>query len=336
MSCTIAAMMACDRDEPEPELDRPALRIVETFPEAGAVRHPLERAMRIRFDRYLRPASVVRQSVLVTPGLFDADSGAPKGPVYFFEPVYDPYERMVVLQLSPRARWIPSTLHLVRLLAPEDESSVTGFQAFDGAPLVDNEEFFFVTGDAVSDPANDIDDLRPTVRFCATDDVDPGSVTIPAFEVLRDRCASSGCHGSDGEGPVYGLDLSSSSRILMTTVRVVARQTLTGPSVGPAASNSLRLGDDMARIDPGNAGNSYLVYKLLVNPGNHPEAGEEGKDPWLGGLSSPGPPPREELERLRSRFVRGEPMPLGGQLRPDEMRSIVRWILQGANTPECP
>ena len=112
---------------------------------------------------------------------------------------------------------------------------------------------------------------------------------------------------------------------------------MNGPTIGAQASTPARFGDDMPRVDPGNAGNSYLVYKLLVNARNHPESGEdEGvPDPWLGGMSPAGPPSLDELSRLRSWFVRGDPMPIDGRLVPGEMRAIVRWVLQGAHMPAC-
>lgn len=332
--CAFGGLYACDRGEPEAGVVlRPGLHIIETRPEAQEPAYPLERAMRIRFDRYLRPASVIRQSVVVTPALFDPDSGVPKGPVVFFKPVYDPYERMVVFQLSPGARWTPTTLHLVRYEPPEDASDVTGFSAFDGAPLAEEVEFSFMTGDGVSDPDDDRDDARPRVRFCEEDDA-PEDLPA-AYEVLR-GCAAGGCHGAGGA--VLGLDLSEPAAIRDTAVRVVARQTLHGATVGAPVSNARRFGDDMPRLDPGNPGNSYLVYKLLVNPANHPVAGEtsDEPDPWWGGLPPPGPPPPEELSRLRAWFVQGVPMPPGGSLSPAQMRAVVRWVMQGAETPACP
>ena len=333
LCCGVATLFACDRDVPESGVgQRPLLHVLETRPVVQDAAFPLERAMRIRFDRYLRPASVVRQSVLVTPGMLDAD-GAPKGPVVFFEPVYDPYERMVVFTLQPGARWVPTTLHSVTFEPPDDESDMTGFSAFDGAPLAERTKFSFMTGDRVTDPNNDVDDVRPRVRFCETDDA---TEDLPAaYEVLR-GCASAGCHG--GEAPVFGLDLSKPSAIRDTAIRVAARQTLNGTSVGAPVANARRFGDDMPRLDPGNPGNSYLVYKLLVNPNNHPATGEtmDEPDPWLGGLPPAGPPPLDELSRLRGWFVQGEPMPPNSSLRPDQMRSVIRWIMQGAETPECP
>ncbi|HQK18141.1 MAG TPA: hypothetical protein PLJ27_11830, partial [Polyangiaceae bacterium] len=106
--------------------------VLESEPQPSESSFPLERALRLRFNRYLRPASVVRQSILVTPSIIDPDAGLPKGPTFFFEPVYDPFDRLVVFQLTARSRWVPSTLHTVRLFSHKDEGDITGFRAFDG------------------------------------------------------------------------------------------------------------------------------------------------------------------------------------------------------------
>ena len=331
LACGAGGLLACDRAVPEPVHDRPAPMLVEMRPEPLDTDVPLERAMRLRFDRYLRPASVVRQSVLVTPGFIDPESGALTGPAFFFDPVYDPYDRLVVFQLG-RARWVPTTLHSVRLFAPVDEADIAGFRAFDGAPFAETVAFSFVAGDLVSKPDADNDDVLPRVRFCEHDD---GSDALPAAEVvLRTSCATSGCHGAS---PVLGMDLSGAAAMRSTAIRVVARQTMTGPSVGGTSDLPHRFGDDMPRVDPGSAGNSYLVYKLLVNRDNHPDPGEaeSDSDPWLGGISSPGPSSSLEIDRLRSWFVRGKPMPMNGHLEPNQMRSVVRWVLQGAPVTFC-
>ena len=338
-ACGLASALACDRDLPDPVFDRPAPRLLETSPQQQERGFPLERALRVRFDRYLHPASVIRQSVLVTPGIIDAESGEYTGSAVFFEPAYDPYDNVVAFQLETRRRWVPTTLYSVRLLVPVDAFDITGFKAFDGAPLENVVAFSFMTGSTVSNPDANVDDAVPRVRFCEHDDV---STKLPAVSsVLHASCAKAGCHGSSpASGPMLGLDLSHPAAIANTAIRVVARQTMTGPSVAATSTIPARFGDDMPRLDPHSAGNSYLVYKLLVNAGNHPSVGEAQRepDPWLGGevgLSPAERPSPEETARLRSWFVRGEPMPLNGRLEPDEMRAIVRWVLRGAATPAC-
>jgi hypothetical protein len=286
--------------------------------------------MRFRFDRYLNPASVIRQSVMVTSGMLDPETGDPKGPTVFFEPVYDPYERLVVFLLPARVRWTPTTLHTVKVYARSEESQEEGFRSFDDKALMDTKTYSFMTGHAITDPDNDVDEGRPVGRFC---DEDEGDVP-PAFPILRKHCGTNGCHDSSG---MLGLDLSHPDSIRNTAIRVVARQTMTGPSVSATSSNPERFGVNMPRLDPGNPGNSYVIYKLLVNPNNHPAPGQtmDPPDPWLGPLPAADPAPAEEITQLRHRFVRGEPMPPEGQLMPKEMRSVIRWLLSGAATPSC-
>jgi hypothetical protein len=328
IACLIAALFACDRDAPDSRFDPPELLVLESEPQPSESSFPLERALRLRFNRYLRPASVVRQSILVTPSIIDPDAGLPKGPTFFFEPVYDPFDRLVVFQLTARSRWVPSTLHTVRLFSPKDDGDMTGFRAFDGAPLKETESYSFMTGERESEPR---DDRLPPVRYCEQDE---GSDALPAVAtVLRSSCGRAGCHGSS---PALGLGLSTRTALQTTAVRVVARQTMTGASVSATASTPSRFGDDMPRIDPGNAANSYLVYKLLIHPQNHPGLHDgDTPDPWLGGLTPSGPPSYDELSRLRSWFVHGEPMPLEGHLSAHETRAIVRWIIHGAPTSDC-
>ncbi|MCL2822594.1 MAG: hypothetical protein FWD57_01260 [Polyangiaceae bacterium] len=351
LASVMGSVVGCDRNVQVPLSDRPTPTVIETSPKPQDSAFPLERAMRLRFDRYLNPSSVLRQSVLVTPGIFESDAGELVGPVMGFEPVYDPYDRIVVYQLLARVRWTPATLHLVQLQVPRDMYDIVGFRAFDGAPMDEVVSFSFMSGNSVSDPDNDTDDVLQRVRYCEEDD---GSAKLPAVAtVLNASCAKAGCHATPASSssasypPVLGMDLSSPAAVKRTAIRVVARQTMRGSSVSALSSSPPRFGDDMPRLDPTNAGNSYVVYKLLVNPANHPGGGgqpdvdptdadpAEGPDPWLGGLTPIDGPPVDEISRLRSWFVTGEPMPLTGHLSPSEMRSIVRWILQGANMPEC-
>ena len=105
-----------------------------------------------------------------------------------------------------------------------------------------------------------------------------------------------------------------------------------------------RFGRAMPLIDPGNPGNSYLLYKLLANPLNHrrssrgvladPEGGFE--EPALG----------LEIDRLRDSVVVGLPMPATTSADPTSlvnpeddpfgeaslgtMRLIQAWIANGA------
>jgi hypothetical protein len=296
---------------------------------------PLERALRVRFDRFLRPTSVLRQSVLVTAGALDPDSGQPLAGSYFFEPRWDPYERVATFALQRGARWVVSTLHTAVVRPPSEGSGVAGIRAFDDAPLGQPLWFEFTTGETVTDPGHDVDDAWPRVSYC---EPVSGPPRLPAIRsVLGASCALAACHAPPG--PAFGMDLSSAAAIRATALRVVAHQTVSSSAAGQPFVNPERFGENMARIDPGNPGDSYLLYKLLVNLGNYPAWNdpENGEAGWQTGLPPPSPPSGDEVERLRAAFVRLSPMPLGGTLKVSAMRALVAWIAQGASMPatEC-
>jgi len=249
----------------------------------------------------------------------------------FFEPVYDPYERVAIFQLDKGQRWLPEILYTAIVRGPEQEGQLAGIQAFDGAPLSDQLRFHFTTGASVSDPSRDLDDTWPKVAFC---EGSKGDLTLPApASVLAQSCGSASCHGSGG---LTGLDLSTSQAVQLTAIRVTARQTLTGTTVGAPLPNSDIFGESMARIEPSNPGGSYLIYKLLTNPNNYGQVEDADYAKFNGGLPWAGPPGEAELQRLRDAFVRLSSMPLGGSLKPSEMRSLVAWIAQGAKVQVCP
>ncbi len=335
LALVVAALAACDRDFPNPAAG-PALRILASDPEPQQAHVPRQKALRFRVSRLVRSTSVIRQSILVTPGTTDAETGAIPAGVVFFEPRWDPYDRVVTFELSPGDRWIPSTLYSVTLLLPNDPSSIPGLRALDGTPLEAPVSFEFMSGESVSDPQLDVDDTWPAVDFCQGAP-DRG---LPAVrDVFRSSCAAAGCHGwSAGAGPMMGLDLATSDGILSTAIRVTARQTLRGPGGGAPDPNPPTFGDSMPRIDPGNPGNSYVFYKLLINAGSYPDdlQGTPAAGPWLGDLPADATVPLDEIERMRELIVQGSPMPTQGSLRPDAMRAVMTWIAQGAELKDCP
>jgi hypothetical protein len=286
-------------------------------------------------SRLVRPTSVIRQSIRVTPGLVDPDAGeSPAGNV-FFEPRWDPYDRVVVFELPPANRWIPQTLYSVTVL-PADPASVAGLRALDGTAIEEPVSFGFTPGDSVSDPEHDVDDRWPEVGFCTGA---PAYGIAAPRDVLRDSCATAGCHVPlPGSAPAMGLDLSTPDGIRATAVRVTARQTMHSPQVGPSAVNPSTFGDSMPRIDPGNPGNSYLMYKLLIHEGNYPRTtqSDDLARPWLGDLPAEAGAPVDEIERMRSTFVVGGPMPVTGALMPEQMRGVMTWIAYGAEVTDCP
>lgn len=331
----IAAASACDRDPPSPSA-APPLRILASDPEALQRDVPREKALRFRVSRLVRPTSVIRQSIRVTPGLIDAETGeSPAGSV-FFEPQWDPYDRVVTFELPPWNRWIPSTLYSVTVLPPADDSTVAGLRSLDGIALDQPESFSFMAGASVSDPEHDVDDTWPTVDFCTGAEADGIPGVLP---VLRAACGTSSCHSSvGGNAPPMGLDLATPDGIRSTAIRVTARQTMRSGMVGPPSNNPTTFGDSMPRVDPGNPGNSYLMYKLLIHEGNYPNAleADDTSRPWVGDLPPDTAAPVGDIEYLRRSFVQGTPMPMQGSLRPSEMRALMTWIGQGASVKDCP
>ncbi len=339
----LASLSCCDRDPPSPDPSKkPPPQVLATSPRADAKDVSLAQALRIRFDRLLRPSSVLRQSVQVGTGLPEPEAGAPTAPPDFLlEPRWDPYERVASFLLDDGARWLPDTLYFVRLRLPPPDDEIVGIRAFDGAALASEVDFRFTTGAERIDDDTGRDERWPVGRYC---DASHGStiagntgITVPGVRGIFERsCASASCHGATSSA--LGLDLSSSSSIRRTAIGVAAHQTLTGASVGPTSSNPRVFGQAMPRIDPGNPGNSYLLYKVIINPKNYETIPNDDAQlrAWVGDLGSAGPPSADELTRLRGSFVRMHPMPLDGELSSLQMRAIVAWIGDGAKTEDCP
>lgn len=312
--------------------------MLASSPAPGAFHVATEQPLRFRFDRLLRPTSVIRQSVDVTPGVYGPDGSGPAAGFVFFEPRYDPYDGVLTFQLPAGARWQPHTRYAVRLRPPSNERDITGIQAFDGAPLAQPVAFFFVTGTTVTDPSADRDVSWPDVSYCLEDGVEPQG--LPSVrEVFASSCAAAHCHGeaSGQSRPAFGLDLSSAEGVRSTAIRVVARQTLTGESVGAPLANPLPVGDNVPRIDPGNAANSYVLLKMLVQPLSYADASEPSAaaESMAGELLS-AEPPDDEIARLRASFVRGQPMPPDRGLTAAQVRAVVAWIAAGARVDHCP
>jgi hypothetical protein len=303
--------------------------VVATSPSAGEVGVARERSIAIRFDRLLRPASVLRQSIVVSPGLVDPSTNASPAGNYFFLPSWDPYERVATFRLQPGSRWYANTLHTVVVLPPAEPSSPTGIRAFDGAGLEQSSRFTFTASAAVSEP--DVDDAAPVADWCHEE---PGPPALPPVRGALTRCI--GCHG--GAAPQAGLDLSSAAAVARTARGVLSSQVVPMEHAGSTSETPLNFGQGMPRIAPGNPGNSYLLYKLLINPANYPAADDPAAtDPyWERGLGALQAPSHDEIARLRDAFVWMEPMPPSGGLTAGQMRALVAWIALGAQVRDCP
>ena len=280
---------------------------------------PIDGDIILRFDRYLKPSSAVRQSIAVY-------TGSPVNGIGLLRPEYDVIERVVLYRLT--APLEPGTLYTLELLTPSDTSPF-GFQAFDGGllePRVLPIKFNFFTRRS----------REPSERVPL--EVVPSCERV--IDLLQEAgCAAANCHA--GEARSMGLGLDSEAAFAATAIGQVAHQTEIGPSADHPLRNPDRFGLQMPIIDPGQPANSYLLYKVMRAEKSF---WLDAADPAWCATRYPvalGPtclkPPESELARLREWFVRGEPMPpeassASGVRRP-HLREIQRFIAGGAICP---
>lgn len=318
----------------------------------------------LRFDRFLLPGTVVRQSGCLQPiGGSPANPGECQNPV-FVEPTYDPVLRGVILRQEPGARLQPSTTYRLTLYAATTdgvcgagEFTACGVRAFDEAPLAARVEIDFTT--AASDPPEATDELPPSDDFfcrgstcrgacttapppetvacnaacngdaaCLTDCANACAAACPADvadTLTTATCAYSPCHKPNEAGtvgPAMGVDLSTPARILETVIGQTSHLSQTGENASVGEQAPVRFGRSMPIVDPGFPGNSFLLYKVLLNPGIDPAARAS----------------QEEIDRLRGAAIMGMPMPLGPEVAVDlpHLLALRDWIAAGAPVAKCP
>jgi len=319
----------------------------------------------LRFNRFLLPHKIIRQSVCLRPNTDPIssidDCLAPFQP--FTEPQYEPTARQVIYRLPAGARLAADTLYRLTVFTTA-ELSDSGFFAFDGAPLDRSYEFTFRTQPPGGDEHEEA--LPSAERYCAAvrcfdacggdaaceqgctpKCIEPSCFNKgaigrqPAAKVFS-SCVSANCHGpsdplgaADSSRVAAGLDLHSEQSVADTAIGVVAHGSAQGESVGSADQSPERFGRAMPLIDPQNPGNSYLLYKLIANPLNHPAAARAA-DPSLAA----------SIERLRAGMLSGLPMPAAADSNPSglvwhdddpdgtrsfaQLRAIEAWIAHGA------
>lgn len=299
---------------------------------------PADGAIQIAFDRYLLPATVTRQAVVIIDG-----ANKPLGPDLAPIVLYDPIARTVTLA-PPKQPWLTEGQpYKVLLPIPEGDSDATGLRAIDRATLFPDQrrEIAFFVGPKANAP------IEPTTSFCRD--------VLPIFVA---KCSLSTCHGGSGDVAAASLVLNTSTGVGATALNRVAQGSNRGPRAG-AATPSGHFGIDMPIIDPGSPGNSWLMYKIdLASP---PVA--------------PLPPPRfactngllepevkfvfaplaqnaqrtaDDIERsILSDYILGREMPFPVQsvsdyvdeaLTFDEREKIRLWIQglpRGSSVPEC-
>jgi hypothetical protein len=292
-------------------------------------------SVRLEFDRFLLPGDAIRQSICLQPSSEPvATLGDCRLPV-FLEPSYDPVWRRATYRLPAMAKLVADTKYWLTVLAPT-EASAFGFRAFDRAPLAENVVLQFTTA-ATDPPGAPVEtSLDEAGRRAASEELFcTASACVAACgadQACADRCpvsksmplACGGCHlPIETGGAVMGLDLSGPERIEAILGRV-AHQTQTGEQADEP-DVPRRFGRAMPQVDPGNAGNSYLLYKMLVSPIYARMDAAKSLAPG-------------EIDRLRASTVVGLPMPpydlyavpQGG------IEALSAWIMTGARTPVCP
>lgn len=311
----------CDIEGDEPTFDGPSPKVVavrvsvdDAVDEDGVkVRAPIAldgtsvarvtTAVEVAFDRYLDPRTAIRQSYCLRSDaepvelLEDCINGLGT------EPVYDPVMRTLTLYLSePLAT---DKVYTLTVLAPrpfQPETGTLGIRAFDSAPLAKNATFSFRTEAVAS--VTELEAL-PVVDRCRS----TGTVG-ESFNLLT--CTN--CHTSSNKAPPQGVSYDAAD--LPSVVGRVARETQTGADADSPKANPARFGTAMPLVDARNAGNSYLLYKMLA-------LAPVGEDTLADG----------ETERLASTVVVGLPMPATGELageRDVHIKRISRWISSGA------
>lgn len=298
---------------------------------------PFDGAIQIAFDRYLLPATVNRQSFVLLDSA-NTPLGAEKAPSV----VYDPIARTVTLA-RPSDNWLTEGLtYKLVLTLPEGDSDQGGVRAIDRATLRADQkrEFAFRVGPRGTAT------FEPPVTFCRD--------VLPIFAA---KCNLPTCHGSGGVSAA-SLVLDSSSGVGLTALNRIAQgANTTGRSTQPAPPGRL-FGVDMPIIDPGNPGNSWLLYKVeLPRPPVKPSPATYGctnglKEPAQAFVFQPLAPNTrlvaDDFERsVLSDFILGREMPFpvstpGGYpdeaLTVDEREKIRLWIkglVPGATLPEC-
>lgn len=301
---------------------------------------PVDGAVVFSFDRLLSPYTVTRQSL----ALRDAFNQAPISPIV----VYDPIARTVTVSSpSPGRPWLlENQPYKIILPIPKDANDVGGLRAIDGATLDRVYVVELITTRAQQRPLDDALRADPADRsLLAKSSADAGISAPRALDycddvmpIMRTSCSALGtCHSApdqsvDGGAPPMGLVLTTPAGIRNTAIGRASEQLDRGAS-SRSAPPGKTFGANMAIIEPGDPGSSYLIYKLL-SWGEPPNA---SADPLHVPLAS------DDVSRLRNR-IEGQPMPppavldKSSKVQPlsyDQAEVISAWIAQGAKTDEC-
>jgi hypothetical protein len=160
--------------------------------------------------------------------------------------VYDPIARTVTL-LPPKQPWLTEGQTYTLVLGiPDGDEDQGGVRAIDRAKLFADQkrEIAFLVGPKTSAV------IEPTATLCRD--------VLPIFTA---KCNLPTCHGN-GDSAAASLVLDTSAGIAATALNRIAQGSNTGGRSSGAPSASRLFGVDMPIIDPGNPGNSWLMYKI--------------------------------------------------------------------------
>lgn len=345
-----AVAAACDVRNTQHDVQPrgPAITVIATNVDRPDAVIASNGALQIAFDRYLLPSTITRQSYKIL-------DGNRQEIVQAYRTIYDPVGRLVTILgpgedgSMPAALWLTEgqIYRLVLPVAPGDDD-IGGFRAIDRAALAEPREYVFRAGPAVTSLR-----LDPPVDFCA--DVMP---------ILHAKCSNPACHGATSR-PAAGLVLQTVDGVRAAISRVAQGANTTARAGTPEPAGKI-FGTNMAVIEPGNPGASWLVYKLELAP--HPVV-DAGPPPTIVCTPPPGEAPvqppstgifrplvdhfrpqADDLERsILNDYVLGREMPYpyppalySGEdayyfapLTFQERERIRIWIASGASTRDC-
>ena len=299
---------------------------------------PADGAIQIAFDRYLLPATVNRQSIVLVDG-----ANQPLAPELAPIVLYDPIARTVTLS-PPKQPWLTEGQpYKVVLRIPEGDADTGGVRAIDRATLFPEQkrDFAFLVGPKLNVP------IEPTASFCRD--------VLPIFVA---KCSLSTCHGS-GDRAAASLVLDTSAGVGATALNRVAQGSNRGPRSGQVTTSERLFGIDMPIVDPGNPGNSWLMYKvelprlpLPLATTSHYACTNGLLEPQVNFAFTPLAPnaqrSADEIERsILSDYILGREMPFPAPgadfyevlpLTFDEREKVRLWIQglpKGSSVPEC-
>jgi hypothetical protein len=275
---------------------------------------PADGRIEMGFNRLLNPFTVTRQSIV----LRDKSGQFVNAAV-----AYDPVQRLVTLSApgdaDPTKPWLLAGVFYEVTLAAEGDAQPFEVRAIDGARPTR-------TG-------------RRSITFQTTAPTGTPPPSAPPLDYCRDvqsvftgSCAA-GCHmepppQGGGRWPYQGLVLTNGDWVAQTAIGRTAHGASTGPGF-PTPPGTV-FGHDMPIVDPGNPGNSWLLYKMMLGAGTQ----GDGCDvtPAIVPASAAGRPLDDAERRVLADLVLGEPM---GNAAPEVLRRVSAWIAQGARVASC-